>query len=336
MNPSVKNNALVERVFRVKTEADFNAVAVDVYQFQYAHNPVYRQFCQLIRRTPEQVSRREHIPFLPIRFFKTHRVLVDGVEPEMTFESSGTTGMVNSRHFVADASLYRRSLLACFEQQFGDPRNWCILGLLPSYLERPNASLVWMVQALMDASLHPQQGFYLDHSDQLRETIISLEKAKQPTLLFGVTFALLDWASSFQYPFEHVQILETGGMKGRGRELIREELHSLLQASFGPSPIWSEYGMTELLSQAYAAGDAGFRGPAWMKLLLRESDDPFALIEKTERPISGTVNVIDLANLYSCSFLATDDVGRLLPDGSMHILGRLDYSDMRGCSLLTA
>ena len=263
-------------------------------------------------------------------------MLVDGVEPEMTFESSGTTGMVNSRHFVADTALYRRSLLACFEQQFGDPRNWCILGLLPSYLERPNASLVWMVQALMDASLHPQQGFYLDHSDQLRETIISLEKAKQPTLLFGVTFALLDWASSFQYPFKHVQILETGGMKGRGRELIREELHSLLQASFGPSPIWSEYGMTELLSQAYAAGDAGFRGPAWMKLLLRESDDPFALIEKTERPISGTVNVIDLANLYSCSFLATDDVGRLLPDGSMHILGRLDYSDMRGCSLLTA
>lgn len=336
MNPSVKNNPLVERVFQLKQEAEFDALALDVYRFQYAHNPVYQQFCRLIHRNPEQVNHRDQIPFLPIRFFKTHRVLVDGCEPEISFESSGTTGMVNSRHFVADTSIYRRSLLACFEQPFGDPRNWCILGLLPSYLERPNASLVWMVQALMDASQHPKQGFYLDHSDQLRDTILALEASKQPTLLFGVTFALLDWAASFQHPFHYVQILETGGMKGRGRELIREELHAILQASFGALPIWSEYGMTELLSQAYAAGDAGFRGPAWMKLLLRESDDPFALIEKTDRPVSGTVNVIDLANIYSCSFLATDDVGRLLPDGSMQILGRLDYSDMRGCSLLTA
>lgn len=327
---------MAERLFQLQTEEEFDELALEVYQFQFTHNPVYQQFCKLIHRTPDQVDRRSRIPFLPIRFFKSHQVIVEGFEPELYFESSGTTGMANSKHLVADARLYRRSLLACFEQQFGSPSDWCIIGLLPSYLERPHASLVWMVQALMDASQHPLQGFYLDHTDALQTKLQALEQAQQPTLLFGVTFALLDWAASFQQHFQFVRILETGGMKGRGRELIREELHATLQASFGPAAIWSEYGMTELLSQAYACGDAGFRGPAWMKLLLRESDDPFTVVEKTDRPISGTVNVIDLANLYSCAFIATDDVGRLLPDGSMQILGRLDYSDMRGCSLLTA
>lgn len=336
LNHPVKNTELERQLFNIANSEQFNEVALEVFRFQFNHNPVYQQFCQLTQRTPEQVRQREQIPFLPVRFFKTHRVVVDAGTPELVFESSGTTGSVNSQHLVLSADLYRKSLLASFERCFGPPSKWCLLGLLPSYLERPNASLVWMVQALMDASQHPLQGFFLESRGQLLQRIHQLEALHQPTLLFGVTFALLDLAQTVEAPLASVQILETGGMKGRGRELIREELHQKLQAAFGPKPIWSEYGMTEMLSQAYASGSDGFEGPPWMKLLLRESDDPFALVEQTDSAATGAVNVIDLANLYSCSFLATDDIGRLLPNGRMQILGRLDYSDMRGCSLLTA
>jgi hypothetical protein len=270
------------------------------------------------------------IPFLPVSFFKTHEVVTTDFEPEFVFESSGTTQTVSSRHYIKSLDLYEASFLNGFSLRYGNPDEWCILGLLPSYLERGNSSLVYMVKRLMEKSQHPNNAFFLNNWEGLYNTLQLLETNGQQTLLIGVTFALLDFAAQCRLKCYSTTVMETGGMKGRREELTREEVHGLLKKSFGVPAIHSEYGMTELLSQAYSKGDGLFQCPPWMRVLVRDEDDPLN-VRLTGR---GAINVIDLANKYSCSFIATDDVGEVYEDGSFKILGRLDNSDLRGCSLL--
>jgi hypothetical protein len=273
----------------------------------------------------------EQIPFLPISFFKTQEVVCGRFEPQAVFESSGTTQTTNSRHFVKDISLYKKSFLHCFELFYGPVKDWCILALLPAYLERKNSSLVMMADVLIGLSENKYSGFYLYNHEELFQVLEKLEKAGQKTLLLGVTFALLDFAEKYSLPLNHTIIMETGGMKGRREELTREQVHSIIKKSFSVSNVHSEYGMTELLSQAYSKADGVFNCPPWMKIVLRDEDDPFAISGSG----TGVINIIDLANIYSCSFIASDDAGRLHADGSFEVLGRLDHSDIRGCSLLT-
>ncbi len=273
---------------------------------------------------------------MPIALFKTHTIATTDFEPEVVFESSGTTQTINSKHLVKDVGLYEQSFNAAFRLFYGEPKDWCIIALLPSYLERNNSSLVMMAERLIHQSEHADSGFYLDDLEKFHQIITGLEKQQQKTLLIGVTFALLDFAEAFPLQLQHTIIMETGGMKGRRKEMTRQEVHAILCKSFGLSKIHSEYGMTELLSQAYSAGDGIFTCPPWMKVLVREEDDPLSvLLAEKNKIASGAVNVIDLANIYSCSFIATDDAAKLYPDESFEILGRLDNSDIRGCSLLS-
>ena len=313
----------------------FESRALETFRLQYRENGVYRQFVQLLRRDPNQISQLRDIPFLPISFFKTHDIVCGDFVPEAVFESSGTTKTGNSKHLVKSLEVYRHSFLAGFRRFYGAPSDWCVLALLPSYLERGNSSLVYMAAELIRLSGHEKSGFYLDQHQQLHDTLTTLEAAGQRTILLGVTFALLDFSTRFPMSLKHTIVMETGGMKGRGRELTRAEVHARLSDRLGVEKIHSEYGMTELLSQAYSSGDGVFQTPPWMRILLRSAEDPFLLSDADGRPLqSGLVNVIDLANLHSCSFVATDDIGRLSGDGAFEILGRLDHSDMRGCSLL--
>lgn len=317
------------KIFSV-TDDNFNALALEIFRFQYARNDVYQAFVNAIGCDYDKVDRLEKIPFLPVRFFKSHKVVTTQFEPEAVFESSGTTGMINSRHYVKDLALYQESFLMGFEHFYGPVKDWCIIGLLPSYLERKGSSLVYMVNELINLSRHPMSGFYLHEYDQLAAVLTELEKSRQKTLLIGVTFALLDLAEQISMPLQHTLLMETGGMKGRRKEMIRQEVHDRLEKAFLLKAIHSEYGMTELLSQAYSPGEGIFKCPPWMKVLLRDDEDPFLLTRKG----SGTINVIDLANIWSCSFIATDDAGRITNDGSFEVLGRVDGSDLRGCSLL--
>ncbi len=308
--------------------------AIELYQFQMAHNPVYRQFAELTspyNRTPANIA---EIPFLPISFFKTHQITTTRFEPALVFESSGTTQTANSRHFIKDSSIYTESFTRAFELFYGKPDQYCILGLLPSYLERQHSSLVLMADTLIKKSRHPRSGFYLHNHAQLANTLRMLEQEGQSTLLIGVTFALLDFAMAYPMPLKHTIIMETGGMKGRRKELVREEVHTLLKNAFNIPAVHSEYGMTELLSQAYAKKDGRYYCPPWMKVVLRSEDDPFDIIKEVSAPATGIINVIDLANIYSAAFIATGDAGRLYPDGSFEVLGRVDHSDIRGCSLM--
>ena len=270
------------------------------------------------------------IPMLPVSFFKTHRVITTDFTPETVFESSGTTQTNTSRHLVKDMGLYRQSFTNCFERFYGNVKDWCILGLLPSYLERQHSSLVMMVDELIKLSGHPNGDFYLADHKKLSQTLQRLESKQQKTLLIGVTFGLLDFAASFPQRLEYTIVMETGGMKGRRKELTRTEVHQLLRDGLGVSKVHSEYGMTELLSQAYSTGDGRFICPPWMKVLVRDAEDPLQVKESGR----GLLQVIDLANLYSCSFIATEDVGIVYEDGSFEVWGRLDNSDIRGCSLL--
>lgn len=302
-----------------------------VYRYQYENNPVYKQYCDLIRKTPAEVKQLDQVPYLPIQFFKTHDVICQGKQAEQIFTSSGTTGMVNARHLVADVTFYERSYLQSFQQFYGNIENYAILALLPNYLERDGSSLIYMIEDLIKSSNHPQSGFYLYEHDQLIKTIQSLEQAEQPTLLIGVTYALLDLIEAHPLQLEHTIIMETGGMKGRRKEMIREELHAVLSRGFGVGQIHSEYGMSELLSQAYSLDDGIFECPNWMQISARETTDPF---QKLDYGRTGGLNVIDLANLHSCSFIATQDLGKVYANGSFEVLGRFDNSDIRGCNLL--
>lgn len=323
------------KVFSLTNEQDFDFIALELFRFQFTHNPVYQQFATLVGRTPNAVTRVPDIPFLPISLFKSHRITAGLQAEALLFESSGTTGAAASRHYVLAPALYEESFLRGFAAAYGPAYKYCILGLLPSYLERGQSSLVYMVDRLIRESGHPQSGFYLHDHERLHATLEQLETSGQPTLLIGVTYALLDFADRYPRPLRHTLVMETGGMKGRRRELTRAEVHGQLQAAFGLEAIHSEYGMTELLSQAYAEGSGLFRTPPWLRAGLRDERDPLTFIDRTERPLSGALSLIDLANVYSCAFLATEDVGRLHPDGQFEVLGRLDNSDVRGCSLMT-
>ncbi|RYD57186.1 MAG: acyl transferase [Sphingobacteriales bacterium] len=302
-----------------------------VFGYQYHHNEIYRQFCNAIHRTPATIQQTIDIPFLPISFFKTHRVVADTCEfPELLFESSGTTGDVNSRHYVQDAKLYEQSLLAGFRQFYGEPQQYAIIGLLPSYLERQNASLVYMSKVLMEHSGHPDCGFYLNEFDKLSNVLARLEAVGQKVLLIGVTFALLDFAEAYSMQLKHTTVMETGGMKGRRQEMTRTQVHDTLKQQWQVDAVHSEYGMTELLSQAYALQDGIFQPSATMKVLVRDINDPM----EVRTSGNGCLNIIDLANLHSCSFIATEDIGSLRADGSFEVLGRMDHAALRGCSLM--
>lgn len=321
------NKDFVDTLFNSQTVTEEEVLKV--FRFQYARNDVYRAWCDHLSTDPDKILSVEQIPFLPISFFKTHKVVCGEFEPELLFESSGTTQTVNSRHYIKYAHLYEESFVKCFQRFYGNIDEYCILGLLPNYLERGNSSLVKMADDLMKLSRHPESGFYLYDSGRLCSTLQSLENKKQKTLLLGVTFALLDFAEQYPLPLNHTIVMDTGGMKGRKKELTRNEVHRFLQGSFGLNKIHSEYGMTELLSQAYSKGDGKYRCPPWMKVFVRDENDPLQISRKGK----GLVNIIDLANIYSCSFIATDDVGDI-GENHFEIFGRLDNSDLRGCSLL--
>ncbi len=304
---------------------------MDVFRFQFENVAVYRQFCEGIKRTPETVIHFSQIPFLPIRFFKTENVMAKGMNPEKTFESSGTTGESTSKHGVADLSIYERSFLKTFQMHYGKPQHYCILALLPSYLERSNSSLVHMAEQLMRASNHPENGFFMHNFDELAARLAYLEFQQQPTLLIGVTYALLDFAEKFPMKLHYTTLMETGGMKGRKKEMLRAEVHEVLCKQFGLSTIHAEYGMTELLSQAYSSCKGIFTSPPWMKVDARDVYNPMSLLDAGK---SGALNIIDLANIYSCAFVATDDLGMVHADGRFEVMGRMDNSDVRGCSLM--
>jgi Acyl-protein synthetase, LuxE len=331
--PTVKNIDFEQKIFEV-TNATFTDVCMAIFNYQYINNPVYNQYCTTLGILPKNITTIEQIPFLPISFFKTHPIKNTPFTEQAIFESSGTTQTINSKHFVKDILLYKKSYTTAFEQFYGTENNWCILGLLPSYLERNNSSLVVMVDDLIKQSNHTLSGFYLYDTEKLHATILHNEIVKQPTLLIGVTYALLDFAEQYPMQLKHTTIMETGGMKGRREEMTRQEVHEILQTKLGVKSIHSEYGMTELLSQAYSKKEGVFYCPSWMSVLLREEDDPFSIRATTLKSKTGLLNIIDLANLYSCCFIATDDVGKLHADGGFEVLGRKDNSDLRGCSLL--
>ncbi len=315
---------------RTTAARDLEALALSLYLHQFEGNLTYRGYVEAIGRSTSSPVAIDQIPFLPIQFFKENLVVTGDFTPQVVFESSGTTGVIPSRHAIRDLSIYQDQLLTNFERVYGSVSDWCILALLPSYLERKNASLVYMMQQLIGAGKHPDSGFYLNEWELLIDQLIKGEESGRKTMLVGVGFALLDLAEKFRYQLSSTTILETGGMKGRRKEWVREELHDFLSAHFQCGPIHSEYGMTELLSQAYSVGDGVFECPPWMRVMIREEEDPLA-IKYNGR---GLLNIIDLANIHSCAFIATDDIGEVYPDGRFRVLGRRDGSEMRGCSLL--
>lgn len=311
--------------------ANFNNIALEAFCYQYEQNELYRSFADALHISPPAVQAIEDIPFLPISFFKTHKVLTGPQsEARLVFESSGTTGEQVSRHHVTDAALYEEALLRGFREFYGEPLGYVILALLPSYLERKNASLVHMASVLMRESGHPENGFYLDDQEKLQETLKALEARQQRTILLGVTFALLDFAERYPMELKHTIVMETGGMKGRRKELTRAEVHDFLIKSVKVSDVHSEYGMTEMLSQAYSQGNGIFRPSATMKVLVRDVNDPLDVRAQG----TGALNVIDLANVNSCCFLATEDIGNIYEEGRFEVLGRMDSAMLRGCNLL--
>jgi len=323
--------AAIDNIFRVSSSKEFEALALEIFYFQYENNSVYREFCNLLDKTSLTVNHINEVPFIPIEFFKTKKITSSKEESEIIFTSSGTTGAQVSRHFVRAISLYKQSYRKAFQYFYGDYSAYCILALLPSYLEREGSSLIYMVQDLIASSRHPDSGFYLDDYHSLQKKLLQLDAKGTPTLLLGVSFALLDLLEAHTFSLQNTLVMETGGMKGKRKELVREELHSLLKKGFGVTHIHSEYGMTELLSQAYSKGDGIFKTPPWMKVLIRDPEDPLSL-QTNEK--TGGINIIDLANYHSCSFIATQDLGKTYADGSFEVLGRFDHSDIRGCNLM--
>lgn len=318
-------------IFNINSNAAFTKKALEIFKFQFENNPVYRSFCDLLNKHPSDIKSLEDIPFLPIEFFKTHYVLSSREDIQQTFTSSGTTGSVVSQHHVTDLNLYKTSFRKGFLQFYGDIEDYAILALLPSYLERKGSSLVYMIEDMIQESKHPKSGFYLNDLDALKQTLLELETSGQKTLLIGVSYALLDLIEFHQFDLKYTTIMETGGMKGRRKELIKSELHTILKKGFGVDKIHSEYGMTELLSQAYSKGYGLFSSPPWMKVLIRDPEDALTILDRKK---SGGINIIDLANVNSCSFIATQDLGKLHDNNQVEILGRFDQSDVRGCNLM--
>ena len=318
-------------IFSIQTDADFVQAALQTFGYQYQHNQVYQRFCTLLGRTPDKVRRLTDIPFLPIEFFKSEAVYCGNERPTTVFTSSGTTGSQTSRHYVKDLAVYQQSFRQGFADFYGNIEEYTVLALLPSYLERTGSSLITMVADLIERSGSADSGFYLNEYDLLAEKLTSLDRSGRKVLLIGVSFALLDLVETHRFQLKNTIIMETGGMKGRRKELIREELHAILCEGFGVEHIHSEYGMTELLSQAYSAGSGLYESVRWLKVLIRDTNDALSY----QRPLkTGGINLIDLANIHSCSFIATQDLGRLHSDGKFEVLGRFDNADIRGCNLL--
>jgi phenylacetate-coenzyme A ligase PaaK-like adenylate-forming protein len=321
----------IPSVFSIRNEKEFAAAALAIFKQQALHCAPYRQFISNLHINPLQVHALADIPYLPISFFKSHKVLSSDDREEIIFSSSGTTGQTQSRHFVTDLKVYEESFNRAFEQFYGSAEDTCLLALLPSYLERDGSSLIYMIDALLKQSKHPDSGYFLHNHQDLYQKLITLKEKKQRTILIGVTYALLDFLDTYQLNFPELIVMETGGMKGKRKEMVREELHGIIKSGFGVDAVHSEYGMTELLSQAYSSGNGIFDCPNWMKIVLRDTNDPLTLLSSHQ---TGGINVIDLANINSCSFIATQDLGRLFPNGSFEVLGRFDNADIRGCNLL--
>ena len=322
---------LREDIFKITSELEFNTLALRVFKFQYEANAVYQKFCKLLDKHPSNVNSLRDIPFIPIEFFKSHDILSSKEPIVKTFTSSGTTGSQTSKHFITDLTIYEDSFNIAFQEFYGNPEDYAILALLPSYLERDGSSLIYMANNLIADSKHPKSGFYLHNLEDLAQTLKALDDSGQKTLLIGVSFALLDLVDAYSFQLENTIVMETGGMKGRRKEMIREELHEILSKGFGVNHIHSEYGMTELLSQAYSNGQGVFNCPKHMKILIRDPEDALTYLNKGK---TGGINVIDLANLNSCSFIATQDLGKQISETDFEILGRFDHSDVRGCNLM--
>lgn len=318
-------------IFSITNPGEFESLAMEIFRLQAKKCKVYSDFISNLGIQVSEILKTTDIPFLPVEFFKTHYICSDDSPAEMVFTSSGTTGTTQSRHPVIDLGLYQQSYLEAFKTFYGQIGNYAILALLPSYQEREGSSLIYMVDDLIRQSGHPKSGYFLNNHAELAETLNELKQTNTHTLLIGVTYALLDFAESHSVEFPELIVMETGGMKGKRREMIREELHELLCQGFGVPAIHSEYGMTELLSQAYSKGGGVFHCPQWMRVNIRDTNDPLETLKPGQ---TGGINVVDLANINSCSFIATQDLGRLHPDGSFEILGRFDNSDIRGCNLL--
>jgi len=318
-------------IFNIHSREQFENVALRIFRYQAEYIPIYQEYLTRLKVDVDEIDSIEKIPFLPIQFFKTQQIKPTNLAEEVTFTSSGTTGNQTSRHLVVDVELYKKSFLASFKKFYGNPSDYCILALLPSYLERKGSSLVFMVDELIKQSGHSQSGFFLNEFDKLAERLRSLDKKGQKCLLIGVSFALVDFAEKHKLKLNNTIVMETGGMKGRKKEMVREDLHNQLCEAFGVSAIHSEYGMTELLSQAYSFGKGIFQCPPWMKVIIRDPYDPFSTLPALR---SGAINIIDLANVYSCSFIQTEDLGKVYDDESFEVLGRMNDAQLRGCNLL--
>ena len=332
-------------IFAISNQKQFEKIALKVFRFQYENNKVYQEFCDLLKTDPQKVKSLQQIPFLPIQFFKSHQVVSNTNPIQEIFTSSGTTSPlapkgekldkkvipITSKHLVTDVTLYEESYRKGFSEFYGNIEDYVVLALLPSYLEREGSSLIYMFKDLIELSNHTESGFYLHNHDELIAKLIALDQGGQNIILIGVTFALLDLIEQHQFQLQHTIIMETGGMKGRRKEMIREELHEQLCQGFGVSAIHSEYGMTELLSQAYSLGNGVFECPSWIQILVRDTEDALTYIQDGK---TGGINVIDLANINSCSFIATQDLGKKNPNNSFEVLGRFDNSDIRGCNLM--
>lgn len=324
-------NIDIKNIFSIYSDAQFEQMAIQIFHYQYERNDIYRQFVDGIRVLPKDVKTIYHIPFFPVEFFKTRRVVSFKEQEQLIFTSSGTTKGTTSNHFVFDVSIYEKSFLKAFELFYGPAKEYCFLALLPSYMERQGSSLIYMTDYLIKQSNHSESAFYLNNYEELASILKVLENKKTKTILIGVSYALIDFVDQFPLQLKNTIVMETGGMKGRKKEMVRAELHQQLSDKLGVRSIHSEYGMTELLSQAYSKSDGKYNSPPWMKVLIRDTNDPFhhLTINKT-----GGINVIDLANIHSCSFIATQDLGKITTDGSFEVLGRFDNSDLRGCNLM--
>ena len=318
-----------DKIFNVD-DKNFEQIAFEVFQFQYINNNIYKSYCDLLKKTPSNIGDISSIPFLPISFFKSHSVICTK-KYDKVFHSSGTTNENLSKHYVSDIHIYEQSFLKNFIDNYGDPKDYVILGLLPNYMENENSSLIYMVNNLIELSESNDSGFFLKEYDFIIEKMKSLARENKKIILIGVSYALLDLTESKNLNFENTIIIETGGMKGRRREMIKKELHETLKERTGLKKIHSEYGMTELLSQAYSKGDGIFSCPNWMRVFIRDINDPNFLYSNNK---SGGINIIDLANINSCSFIATEDMGSLHKNGNFEIMGRIDHTDTRGCNLL--
>ncbi|MDT8393868.1 MAG: acyltransferase [Bacteroidales bacterium] len=334
MTQGLNTGNFIKGLFQSHTPTEFNGLSIELFHYQLNENHVYAEYISYLGIDTAKIHKPEQIPFLPIGFFKTHTIKSGMFQEEIIFKSSGTGGMQRSKHFVRSMDLYRKSFYSAFMHFYGDPANYRFLGLLPSYLEREGSSLIFMAKALAGSGAYAESGFYLDEFGLLANQLLSISQKQYPAIILGVSFALLDFAEKYPVALgKNVIVMETGGMKGRREELPREDLHGRLCEAFKIEAIHSEYGMTELLTQAYSKGWGRFKTPPWMKVFIRDIQDPFTILPQGQ---TGAINIIDLANVHSCAFIETQDIGRLHPDGTFEVLGRTDSSDIRGCSLLLA